>query len=194
MPGGFEGRRAPRGEVWTSRRYLTPIVTPAVAVDGVVFSGKRVLLVRRRHAPFAGRWVLPGGFVVPGETLEQAVAREVKEETGIPFLPRGLVGAYSDPHRDPRGCVLSIAYWGTVRSARPRGGDDAREARFWDLSGLPRLGFDHETILSDAEACRQRAQRAQSDALAPRPGPGRGEGRVQGSARVGSEAFKRTRR
>ena len=194
MPGKSEGGRGPRGEVWTSRKYLTPIVTPAVAVDGVVFSGKRVLLVRRRHAPFAGRWVLPGGFVVPGETLEQAVAREVKEETGIPFLPRGLVGAYSDPARDPRGCVLSVAYWGTVPSARPQGGDDAREARFWGLSGLPRLGFDHGTILSDARACRERAERAQPKSLAPRPSPGRDKGPVPGRARVGSEAFKRTRR
>jgi 8-oxo-dGTP diphosphatase len=136
--------------VWTSRRYTTPIVTPAVATDGVVFSKRQVLLVRRRHAPFPGRWVLPGGFVMPGETLEQAVVREVREETGLTFVPRGLVGAYSDPDRDPRGRVISISYWGTTPGGTPQGADDAREARFWPLSRLPKLGFDHRRILSDA--------------------------------------------
>ncbi len=163
-------------------------------MDGVVFSGRQVLLVRRRHAPFTGRWVLPGGFVVPGETLEEAVVREVREETGIAFRPRGLVGAYSDPRRDPRGCVLSVSYWGTVPSGRPRGGDDAREARFCSLSALPRLGFDHEAILSDALACLQRAGKDASEPILKPRGQGRDGMPARSGSRAGGEAFKRTRR
>jgi len=162
-------------------------------VDGAVFSGERVLLVRRRHAPFAGRWVLPGGFVVPGETLEHAVVREVREETGIAFVPRGLVGVYSDPRRDPRGCVLSVSYWGTVPSGRPRGGDDAREARFWPVSKLPALGFDHRKILTDALYCVRRAGGNGPEARSPPRREGaRQETRPTG-IRAGGEAFKRTR-
>ena len=193
MPEPSRASRAPRGEVWTSRRYPTPIVTPAVAVDGVVFWGKKVLLVRRRHAPFVGRWVLPGGFVVPGETLEDSVVREVREETGIAFVPRGLVGAYSDPGRDPRGCVLSVSYWGTIPSGRPRGGDDAQEARFWRVSQLPALGFDHRKILSDALYCLGRAG---GNGPRPRGPPLReeaGQGTLRTGVRAGGEAFKRTR-
>ncbi|MFQ5920016.1 MAG: NUDIX hydrolase [Thermoplasmata archaeon] len=67
---------------------------PVPAVSGVVFRGEEVLLVRRKVAPYAGQWSLPGGAVEVGETMHEAVKREVREETGLDVHPSHLVGAY----------------------------------------------------------------------------------------------------
>ncbi len=78
-----------------------------------------MLLIRRKNAPFKGRYALPGGFMESGETAETAARRELKEETGISVTRLRLVGVYSDPRRDPRGHAVSIAYVARVaRRAR----------------------------------------------------------------------------
>ncbi|MEM2534555.1 MAG: NUDIX hydrolase, partial [Candidatus Nezhaarchaeales archaeon] len=83
---------------------------PLVTVDGVVVrSVGSIVLVRRRRPPYEGYWALPGGFVEYGETVEEAVKREVEEETGLIVDIKGLIGVYSKPDRDPRGHVISIA-------------------------------------------------------------------------------------
>ena len=125
--------------------------TPLLTVDCVVFDREdRVLLIRRRNAPFKGELALPGGFVDIGETVEAACRRELLEETGIAVGKIALVGVYSDPKRDPRGHVCAAAFTTRVKSAKPIAGDDA--SAFEWVSGWRRhkLAFDHRQIVADA--------------------------------------------
>ena len=136
---------------------------PILAADCVVFDpGGRLLLIRRKYPPFCGKYALPGGHVEYGETTEHAAARELAEETGLVAVNTSLIGVYSDPHRDPRGHMVSIAYRIAVAHHNPRAGDDAADAEFvanWeDLD----LAFDHRNIVDDA--LRQR-----SKPIGPRP-------------------------
>src|SRR6185436_18501234 len=98
--------------------------TPLLTTDCVAVDGKgRVLLVRRRHPPFKGKYALPGGFVEIGETVEEACRRELKEETGVKAGRLEPLGVYSDPERDPRGHICSVAFLTRVARATPKGGD-----------------------------------------------------------------------
>ena len=126
-------------------RYRNPKLT----VDGIVFEEGKVLLIKRKREPFKGRWALPGGFVNYNERVEDAVVREVKEETNLETEIDYLFGVYSDPDRDPRGHTVSIVYVLKRRGGTLRGGDDAEDARFFPLDELPELAFDHGKILSD---------------------------------------------
>lgn len=92
----------------------------------------------------------------PGESVEEAVLRELREETGLSAQIRGLVGVYSAPGRDPRGPTASVVFRVGGRPARPRGGDDAREARWVSLEEARPLAFDHDEILRDARRRRPR--------------------------------------
>lgn len=114
-----------------------------------------ILLVRRGGHPFKGRWALPGGFLQPGESLEQCARRELREETGleasalVPLAPR------SKPGRDPRGWILSCPYLCIVTAGAEgvRGGDDAAAAEWRELAEPGRrLAFDHDEILAGALA------------------------------------------
>lgn len=126
--------------------------TPLLTTDCVVFDAHgRVLLIRRGHPPFEGRYALPGGFVEIGETVEDACRRELKEETGIDVGVLTLVGVYSDPKRDPRGHTCSVAYRASVDNAEPRPGDDAAAAEWIEDWHREKLAFDHADILADAE-------------------------------------------
>src|SRR5262249_7383673 len=104
---------------------------PRVAVDCVVTDPKgRLLLIRRKFPPFRNHYALPGGFLERGETVEDGCRRELREETGVRVGPLALVGVYSEPGRDPRGSVISIAFRGRVRSSAARAGDDAAEVEW----------------------------------------------------------------
>ncbi|MEM3399623.1 MAG: NUDIX hydrolase [Candidatus Micrarchaeia archaeon] len=120
---------------------------PFLVVDAIIVDGERVVLVRRKNPPFAGKWALPGGFVEYGETCEKACIREVKEETGLDVEILDLVGVFSDPARDPRGHTVSVAYQCRKSGGRLKGSDDATEARWFDIKDLPELAFDHELIM-----------------------------------------------
>lgn len=158
-------RRQPRG---IAGKRKSPILTPAITSDGVVIQRGRVLLVERGHVPYAGCWALPGGFVEHGESTEEAVVREVEEETGLFTEVIGLVGVYSDPHRDERGHVVSVAYRLRAQGGRLRGGDDARKATWWPLRKLPPLAFDHTAILQDARRRTGRSGKSRGR-VQPRP-------------------------
>lgn len=125
---------------------------PVVAVDGVLFSEGKVLLLKRKDDPFRGSWVLPGGMVKYGETLEEATTREFEEETKIIVRVRSLVNVYSQPHRDPRGHIIAVAYL-----CEPLAGNIANRLeeninlQLFELNKLPNnLGFDHRKIIEDA--------------------------------------------
>lgn len=153
---------------------------PSVTVDVVIFTVKdhdlKVLLIERGQPPFAGAWALPGGFVQvgdaqgdQGESLDDAAARELAEETGLAEgkLYLEQVGAFGAPYRDPRMRIISVAYFALVRAdwvPLVEAGSDAAEARFFSLAeevpGLD-LAFDHADILAAAlERLRHRIHHA----------------------------------
>jgi 8-oxo-dGTP diphosphatase len=123
---------------------------PALTVDAVWVERGRVLLVRRGRPPFQGKRALPGGFVEPDETVEHAVARELREETGLRARPYRLVGVYSGPRRDPRGPTASVVFLMRGRSGPPRAADDAAAAEWVPISAARGLAFDHDEIVRDA--------------------------------------------
>lgn len=122
---------------------------PKPTVDGIVFDGDAVLLIKRRNEPFRGFWALPGGFVEVGETVESACAREVLEETGIKVEIKKLSGVYSNPDRDPRCHTISIAFLCEKTGGRLESADDAENARFFPLDEMPPLAFDHKKIIDE---------------------------------------------
>ena len=129
---------------------------PAATADAVVWtvgpSGWRILLIKRKSEPFAGRWALPGGFINPEEPPLQACIRELREETNVQAEDFREVGAFGDKGRDPRGWTISIAFY----TLRPEGslaataGDDASKAAWHRMDDLPALAFDHEKIIEKA--------------------------------------------
>jgi 8-oxo-dGTP diphosphatase len=129
----------------------------SLTVDAVVFgydSTPRVsvLLIKRKNDPFKNLWAIPGGFVEAGESLEQAVARELQEETGISISYLEQLYTFGQPERDPRGRVVSVAYFGLVKpdTFKVSASSDASEAEWFDINDLPSLAFDHKHILEMA--------------------------------------------
>ena len=131
---------------------------PTVTVDVVLLAHQDddtlLLLIQRRHDPFAGQWALPGGFIDFMEDLEDAARRELKEETSLEVAQLQQLGAYGKPGRDPRGHTITVAFTAEVdlQQVLPalKARDDARRAAFHPLSNLPPLAFDHEDIVRDA--------------------------------------------
>ena len=140
------------------RRYSYDYPRAMVAVDCVALrlAGERlrVLLIRRGHSPYKGRWALPGGFIKIKETLEATALRELREETGVEDISVLIqLGAYGEPRRDPRGRVIGVAFIGIVPSGRGEAtaGDDADGAMWYPIEELPpKIAFDHTTIIGDA--------------------------------------------
>jgi 8-oxo-dGTP diphosphatase len=138
-----------------SKKYSYDYPRPAVTVDVIVVTKEarpRVLLIRRKHEPFAGCWAIPGGFVDPDEPLEAAARRELKEETGVEAGDMEQLQTFGDPGRDPRGWTISVAFVTRVsaRKVRPQADDDAAEVAWHPLDHLPPMAFDHEKILARA--------------------------------------------
>lgn len=127
---------------------------PAVTVDCLLFtSDDRLLLVQRKNDPCKGQWAFPGGFMNIDETAEQAVVRELAEETTIQLDEADVfqIGAYTAVDRDPRERVITIAYFAEIdKAVHVVGSDDASRARWFPLDNLPPLAFDHAEILADA--------------------------------------------
>lgn len=129
---------------------------PALTVDAVVFGfdegDLKVLLIQRDLEPFAGRWALPGGFVRVEETLDEAVLRELREETGLERVYLEQLYTFGEPGRDPRERVVTVAYYALVKLGdhRVRAATDARNAAWFAVSDLPGLAFDHEAIIETA--------------------------------------------
>ena len=120
---------------------------PVLTVDAVIMYNEGIVLIKRKIPPFKGMYAIPGGHVEYGEKTEKAVIREVKEETGLNFKIKGIVGVYSDPKRDPRGHYVSIAYYGNGKG-KLKPGDDAKEVCV--VFKIPsKLAFDHKKMLKD---------------------------------------------
>jgi 8-oxo-dGTP diphosphatase len=128
-----------------------------VSVDAVVFGydqehGISVLLIKRRYEPFQKMWALPGGLVLNGESIDDAVNRELKEEAGIDVNYLEQLYSFGAPDRDPRNQVVSIAYFGLVRPKdfQLSAQTDAEDVAWFSIKKLPRLAFDHKKIIDTA--------------------------------------------
>lgn len=131
---------------WTAAQLKSPVL----AVDAVIqLEDNRIVLVRRRNPPFQGWWALPGGACEIGESVQEALNREVKEETGLEVKTIRLIGVFSDPHRDPRGHTVSIAFLVHPIGGALHAGSDAEDVQTFHQPPS-KLAFDHRLILEAA--------------------------------------------
>ena len=128
--------------------------TPLLTVDAVILFNKKedIVLIRRKNPPFKNSYALPGGFVEIGESVEDACIREVYEETNIKVKIVKQIGVFSDPKRDPRGHIVTVAYLCKPRTKneKPKAQDDAAALEIIPLSKIPslKLAFDHMQIIN----------------------------------------------
>ncbi len=128
-----------------------------VSVDAVVFgydqeNGVSVLLIKRKNEPFQKMWALPGGLVLTGESLDEAVNRELEEEAGIDVNYLVQLYTLGDPRRDPRNHAISVSYFALVRPQdfQLLAQSDAEDVAWFNINTLPRLAFDHKKIIEMA--------------------------------------------
>ncbi len=140
----------------SSGPYGSEYPRPSVTVDIILFTfhdGQlKVLLIRRKHPPYAGKWALPGGFVQIDEDLEDAALRELSEETNVNDIYLEQLYTFGEPGRDPRGRVITVAYFALLStdqamSYQVHGATDADIAMWWSVYKLPDLAFDHARVL-----------------------------------------------
>lgn len=127
--------------------YKNPIPT----VDAIIQKSSCILFIKRRKDPYRDHLALPGGFVNQGETIEEAVEREIYEETSLKVHPIDILGVYSDPKRDPRGHIMTVVFIVTILEGTARAGDDAKEIFWVPLEKLNdiQIAFDHKLIIND---------------------------------------------
>jgi 8-oxo-dGTP diphosphatase len=110
----------------------------------------KILLIKRKYPPFEGAWALPGGFVNMDESLEQAVEREIMEETNLKTLFFTQFRTYGNPDRDPRHRTVTVVYYAFApANTFAEAADDAAELAWFAADQLPETAFDHSQILQD---------------------------------------------
>jgi 8-oxo-dGTP diphosphatase len=132
-------------EFLDNRGFLKPSLT----VDGIIIQKDKLVLIKRANPPFKGNYALPGGFVEYNEKVEDAVIREMEEETGLKTEIKNIFGVYSDPKRDPRGHTVSVVFEMEVIGGKMKFGSDANEVKLFPLEKIPNLAFDHDLIVGD---------------------------------------------
>ncbi len=135
--------------------YTYEYPRPSVSADVVVvdLEKRSLLLIQRKKDPFAGCWALPGGFMDMDESAADAAIRELEEETGLVVSSVQQIGSYSAVDRDPRGRVVTVAFYTTAsESDEFAAADDAEDAKWFPVDELPDLAFDHSEILADCFA------------------------------------------
>lgn len=125
----------------------------AITVDAVIFTksdeGLSVLLIRRAHEPFMDCWAFPGGYINIDEVIDNAVYRELKEETNISNVSLKRFDVFDALDRDPRERTVSVVYYGFMDGSNVpiKAGDDAKDVQWFPVNKLPELAFDHSEIL-----------------------------------------------
>jgi 8-oxo-dGTP diphosphatase len=138
------------------KKYCYEYPRPSYTVDAAIVAkaDRKLLLILRKHDPFAGKWAFPGGFMDMDETPEEAIVRELEEETNIKGVALEQFKTYGALGRDPRGRTISTLFLGFVEHSTDviaKGGDDAAEARWFSLDEVPDLAFDHGVIFKELE-------------------------------------------
>lgn len=122
-----------------------------------MFTGEKILLVERGKPPLEGFWSLPGGLVEAGERLEDAVAREVVEETGLQVMPEAVATVFERIMPDAEGRFeyhyVLVDFYCKVLGGELRAGDDSRRAEWFELTALAHLPMTEGTR-EVIEACR----------------------------------------
>lgn len=134
-------------------KYPHPSVTTDCVIFGFDGAKLQVLLVERGIEPYKGKWAFPGGFLKMDESCEEGALRELQEETGLTGAYIEQFHTFSDPNRDPRERVITVAYYALVRKQEVKAGDDAAKAEWFSLDQVPQLAFDHDRILRKAMMC-----------------------------------------
>ncbi|HET9806876.1 MAG TPA: NUDIX hydrolase [Nitrososphaeraceae archaeon] len=129
------------------KEYKNPIPT----VDAIIQNSSSILLIKRSKDPYKNQFALPGGFVNKGETIEEAIKREVYEETSLEVHPIDILGVYSDPKRDPRGHMMTVVFIVLVIRGNPSAGDDAKEISWIPIEKINdiKIAFDHKLVIHD---------------------------------------------
>ena len=140
-------------------KYVYDWPRAMVTTDAVVFTysgnSAKVLLINRGKEPYKGQWALPGGFVEIDEELEDAVVRELAEETGLTGIRLEQMHTFGTIGRDPRGRQITIVFMGIVTEEQTgiKAGDDAAQAQWFDIEELPsNMAFDHNEVVRFAIA------------------------------------------
>jgi len=141
-------------------KYVYDWPRPMVTVDAVVFAvttdAVKLLFIKRGHEPFKGKWAFPGGFIGMDEDLDDAVARELQEETGLTGVRLEQMHTFGKPGRDPRGRQITVVYMGIINQGldRIKAGDDAELAQWFNINALPSdISFDHDEVAKFAIEC-----------------------------------------
>lgn len=135
-----------------AKEYISKIfVTVDVVTMRIIDRQKQILLIQRKNEPFQNQWALPGGFVDEHEDLPAAALRELQEETNVIATKIEQIKAYGTPHRDPRGHMVTIAFFTEIdANIIAKAADDAKALQWFSLNDLPPLAFDHKQIIEDA--------------------------------------------
>jgi len=140
--GASDAGAAPSGREYPAR--------PIVGVGGVVFIEGRVLIIKRRFEPLAGRWSLPGGALEVGETLAEGLAREMNEETGLDVDVGPVVDVFDRITRDDEGRArfhyVLVDFLCSVRAGAPVAGSDVAEVALVETGELSRYELTPKTI------------------------------------------------
>jgi len=140
----------------TTHTHNATLPRHAIAVDVALFTIQdatlKVLLVKRKHVPFKDAWALPGGTVADDESVDTAILRELQEETNIGNIYLEQLYTFGEPERDPRGRVITVAYYALVNWQQFQLKTRRRisEASWFDITKLPALAFDHSRIVDYA--------------------------------------------
>jgi 8-oxo-dGTP diphosphatase len=136
-------------------KYVYDWPRPMVTVDALIFTfsegNAKVLLINRAGEPFKGKWALPGGFIEIDEELEDAVVRELEEETSLTGIKLEQMHTFGQCGRDPRGRQITIVFIGIATKGKDKikAGDDAAKARWFDIDKLPKdMAFDHNEVVT----------------------------------------------
>lgn len=148
----IQQKKAQQDETSVLSTYETPLVTVDIALFTVTQNQLKVLLIQRKSPPYEHMWALPGGFIHTGETLEEAAARRLREETNVDNIFLEQLRAFGFPDRDPRARVITVAYYALVSSEKLylEAHANAEDIAWFGISELPELAFDHQEILITA--------------------------------------------
>lgn len=135
---------------------LTQYEQPGVTVDLVIFTVDdkklKILLIKRASEPFDGYWSIPGGFLMKGESLEDAASRVMEEKTGVQEVYLEQLYTFGKPDRDPRARIITVTYFALIpwKRLNQPGSRKVSDLAWFPVDEVPELAFDHLEILRRA--------------------------------------------